>query len=167
MTRENGDVVFQPQTVPGRYAIYYMPYQQPETTSGAWNGSYLPALASAESEWLAKHGLNVPTVENSIRFVETPKKDEGTVLNASFEMIAGNLASFADNDYTMTYETRFANHRGHFVGRRSCRKTTAAAIGRSSTTMAANSSWASAARIAKTTRRIQNSSRPTGTRLGR
>jgi hypothetical protein len=114
ITRENGDVVFQPKTVPGQYAIYYMPYQQPETTSGEWGGSYLPPLTSADPGWLAKHGLNVPVVENSIRFVETRKKDEGDLLNASFELISGSLAGFADN-CTMTYEVRFANHAGNFV----------------------------------------------------
>ena len=59
ITREYGDVVFQPQTVPGRYAIYYMPYQHPATTSGEWNGSYLPPRLVAEPAWLAKHGLSV------------------------------------------------------------------------------------------------------------
>jgi len=58
ITREFGDVVFQPQTVPGRYAIYYMPYQHPVTTSGEWNGSYLPPRLVAEPSWLAKHGLS-------------------------------------------------------------------------------------------------------------
>jgi hypothetical protein len=58
ITRECGDVIFQPKTVSGRYAVYYMPYEQQPMTSGDWSGRYLPASASAESAWLAKHGLN-------------------------------------------------------------------------------------------------------------
>jgi hypothetical protein len=115
LTREFGDVVFQPKTVPGRYAVYYMPYQQPETTSGTWNGSYFPAVLSADADWLARHGLNVSEGETCIRFVETPKEDEKDLLTASFEVISGRLASFGDNDYTMTYDVRFANHKGNFV----------------------------------------------------
>ena len=42
LTRECGDVVFQPQTTPGQYAIYYMPYEQPKTTAHKWKGRYLP-----------------------------------------------------------------------------------------------------------------------------
>lgn len=115
ITRENGDVVFQPKTVPGRYAIYYMPYEQPTTTSGEWSGSYLSSAISAEPGWLAKHGLNAAAVANSIRFLETPKTRDGDILNASFDVISGSLADFAGNEYEMTYEASFVGQKGNYV----------------------------------------------------
>jgi len=114
-TREYGDVVFQPQTVPGRYAIYYMPYRQPDYTSGQWVGSYLPVRPTADPGWLAQHGLQAAAGADWIRFVAPPRGDEGGALGTSFEILAGGPTDFADNDYTMTYEVRFSDHRGPFV----------------------------------------------------
>lgn len=114
-TREYGDVVFQPQTVPGRYALYYMPYQQPDHTSGQWAGSYLPVRLTAEPGWLAQHGLQAPAGQDWIRLVGPPREGEPGAVGASFEILAGSPEGFADNDYTMTYEVRFANHLGPFV----------------------------------------------------
>lgn len=115
LTRECGDVVFQPRAGSRRYAIYYMPYEQPETTSGGWNGSYLPVRVTAESAWLAKHGLNVSAVEDTIRFYGSPKEDESGAVGASHEIVSGSAADFANNDYTMSCEVHFINHRGNFV----------------------------------------------------
>ncbi|MEA1949998.1 MAG: DUF6067 family protein, partial [Planctomycetota bacterium] len=115
VTREYGDVVFQPKTVPGRYAIYYMPYRQPGKTSGTWNGSYLPARVTADPAWMARHGLNVSAVENTIRPVGALKTNADSALGASFEVISGSAAKFAGNDYKMTYEVRFPQHVGPFV----------------------------------------------------
>ena len=115
LTREYGDVVFQPQAGPGRFAIYYMPYQQPGNTSGGWNGSYLPVRVTAESTWLTKHDLDIAAVESTIRFVGSSKEDDSGAVGSSFEIISGSTVDFADNDYTMTYEVHFLNHRGNFV----------------------------------------------------
>lgn len=112
ITREHGDVVFQPRTVPGRYAIYYMPYQQPEWTSGQWNGSYLPPRLVADEDWLATHGLGAAEPQNAIRFTGAPIVGDDGALGSSFEIIAGNAAAFAGNDYTMTYEVSFPGHLG-------------------------------------------------------
>ena len=90
LTREYGDVVFQPQTGPGRYAVYYMPYQQPGTTSGGWNGSSLPVRVTAESTWLAKQDLDVAAVESTIRFVGSSKEDDSGAVGSSFEIISGS-----------------------------------------------------------------------------
>ncbi len=115
ITRECGDVVFQPRTVPGQYAIYYMPYQQPATTSGEWNGSYLAPRLVAEPGWLVRHGLSDATWPQAIRFVGSPRESEGGAIGSSFEIIAGSAVAFAQNDYAMTYEVRFADHRGPCV----------------------------------------------------
>ncbi len=112
LTRESCDVVFEPKTVPGQYAIYYMPYQQPATTSGEWNGSYLPPRLIAVPEWLARHGLGSTTADNAVRFIGSRQEGENGSLGSSFEVIAGSAVAFADNDYTMTYEVRFPDHRG-------------------------------------------------------
>ncbi|MHB8971105.1 MAG: glycoside hydrolase domain-containing protein [Pirellulaceae bacterium] len=112
ITREYGDVVFQPRTVPGQYAVYYMPYQQPSTTSGSWNGSYLPPRLAAEPAWLAEHALDDSISQNIIRFSAPPPEGEAGNLGSSFEIIAGSAVAFAENNYSLTYEVRFADHRG-------------------------------------------------------
>ena len=54
--REYGDLVFQPQTVPGEYYVYYMPFEiQPGY--GAYTNDYLPPEQTAEEEWLRRNGL--------------------------------------------------------------------------------------------------------------
>ncbi len=56
LTPEFGDIIFQPHTVPGRYEIYYMPYQIvgkqyfPDTC-------YEPLQDTADTAWVAKWGL--------------------------------------------------------------------------------------------------------------
>ena len=57
VNREEGDIVFQPQTVPGKYYIYYMKY----VTSGSANYptvKYPSFKETASSEWLSKNKLN-------------------------------------------------------------------------------------------------------------
>ena len=115
ITRETGDVVFQPRTVPGRVAIYTMPYEQPKITSGQWRGAYLPVRLTADDAWLAKHHLTVPPTANAIHFIGSPRKHDEQLLDTSFEILAGNSRNFADNTYTMTYEVLFRHHQGNFV----------------------------------------------------
>jgi len=116
LAREHGDVVFQPKRAPGRYAIYYMPYQQPATTSGEWNGGYLPPRLVAGPAWLEKHGLNASSYsESRIRFLTVPKEGDGGAIGGPFEIVAGSAIGFAGNDYVLSYEVRFPGHRGPCV----------------------------------------------------
>ena len=116
LTRESGDVVFQPQTVPGRYAIYYLPYQQPATTSGEWNGGYLPPRLVAAPAWLAKHGISASSyAENRIRFLTVPKEREDGAIGSTFEIVSGSAVAFADNEYVLNYELAFRSHSGPCV----------------------------------------------------
>ena len=56
ITREFGDVVFQPETVPGRYYLYYLPYTV-TPTSWAYSVRYSHAEPSAAATWLERNGL--------------------------------------------------------------------------------------------------------------
>ena len=51
-----GDIVFQPSTVPGEYAVYYLPYTAPQ---GNFDdpGEYYPPQDTAAPDWLARNGL--------------------------------------------------------------------------------------------------------------
>jgi hypothetical protein len=56
INREFGDLIFQPQTVPGEYYVYYMPY----VISGRRNYptvTYSEPEQSAETDWLERHEL--------------------------------------------------------------------------------------------------------------
>jgi hypothetical protein len=63
LDRFEGTLAFQPQTVPGDYFIYYLPYV-PEPGWGNYNHDYLPAQETAASEWklrLPAHTEGLPT----------------------------------------------------------------------------------------------------------
>lgn len=63
INREFGDLIFQPQTIPGKYYIYYMPY----SISGRRNYPtviYQDPEYTAEAAWLQRNGL---TTENLSR----------------------------------------------------------------------------------------------------
>ena len=56
VNREFGDLVFEPQTAPGEYLVYYMPY----TVSGLTYSptvTYTPPHATADPVWLRRHQL--------------------------------------------------------------------------------------------------------------
>ncbi|MEN3001904.1 MAG: glycoside hydrolase domain-containing protein [Armatimonadota bacterium] len=61
ITQEFGEIVFQPLTVPGRYEIYYLPYDPPYWIGDTWSdppkGKYFPPQATADAEWLHRHRL--------------------------------------------------------------------------------------------------------------
>ncbi len=61
ITPEYGELVFQPLTAPGRYEVYYLPYDPPRWVWEMWGesakGRYFPPEPTADSEWLARHGL--------------------------------------------------------------------------------------------------------------
>src|ERR1017187_438076 len=51
--RFEGALVFQPQTAPGDYFVYYLPFV-PELNWGSYNHDYLPPLETAASDWKAR-----------------------------------------------------------------------------------------------------------------
>lgn len=113
--RETGDVLFQPATAPGRYAIYYLPYRE-VTATGEWNGEYLPQRQRADPAWIARHGLaDAARIEPGIRFLGAPWEGPEGGLGAAFEIMAPSGGGFAGNDYALDFEVRFADHRGSFV----------------------------------------------------
>ncbi|MDW8104287.1 MAG: DUF6067 family protein, partial [Armatimonadota bacterium] len=61
VTQEFGEIVFQPLSAPGKYEIYYLPYDPPYWVWDMWGestkGKYFPPQQTADPEWLRKHGL--------------------------------------------------------------------------------------------------------------
>lgn len=57
ITREFGDIVFQPPTAPGRYYLYYLPYTVTPTPY-AYSLRYSHAEATAAATWLERNGLS-------------------------------------------------------------------------------------------------------------
>ncbi len=56
INREFGDLIFQPETVPGTYFLYYLPYKA-NPVSWAYSITYLSPKATADPAWLARHQL--------------------------------------------------------------------------------------------------------------
>lgn len=61
VTQEYGEIVFQPATAPGKYEIYYLPYDPPHWVWDMWGestkGKYFPPQDTADAEWLRQHHL--------------------------------------------------------------------------------------------------------------
>ena len=57
VSRESGDIVFRPVTVPGTYAVYYLPYNPPGTGPFGTGGAYVAPETTAAADWVTKHGL--------------------------------------------------------------------------------------------------------------
>jgi len=53
VTREKGEIVFQPATVPGEYWIYYLPYRQAGRTNYP-QSEYLAPEKTADPQWLSR-----------------------------------------------------------------------------------------------------------------
>jgi hypothetical protein len=56
VTREFGDLVFQPATVPGNYEVYYLPYN-PGTGNFDDAGTYFKPQDTADPDWLKRNHL--------------------------------------------------------------------------------------------------------------
>jgi len=69
ITRESGDIVFQPVTAPGNYEIYYLPYN-PGTGNFDDAGTYFPPTDTADKAWLSSNGLNTSKLPGTL-----PKAD--------------------------------------------------------------------------------------------
>ena len=54
--REFGDLAFQPETAPGNYFLYYLPYHA-DTAPSRYSITYLSPKQTADAAWLARHGL--------------------------------------------------------------------------------------------------------------
>ncbi len=67
VTQEYGDIVFQPVTTPGRYEVYYMPYEPPHWVWDMWGEStksvYFSPKPTADPEWLVRNGLTGDGIE--------------------------------------------------------------------------------------------------------
>ncbi|NSW79118.1 MAG: hypothetical protein HPY54_08805 [Chthonomonadetes bacterium] len=59
--QEYGEIVFQPVTAPGRYEVYYLPYDPPHWVWDMWGestkGKYFPPRSTADAEWLKRNRL--------------------------------------------------------------------------------------------------------------
>lgn len=74
VTEEQGEIAFEPVTVPGEYEVYYLPFDQ----SPQWGldaGRYKAPTDTAEPEWaqrIAKQGGELPTAEVTAIECRTP-----------------------------------------------------------------------------------------------
>ncbi|MGQ9737475.1 MAG: glycoside hydrolase domain-containing protein [Armatimonadota bacterium] len=61
ISQEYGEIVFQPATVPGRYEVYYLPYDPPHWVWDMWGestkGKYFVPKPTADAEWLRRNRL--------------------------------------------------------------------------------------------------------------
>lgn len=62
--RESGDLIFQPATVPGEYAVYYLPYN-PGTGNFDDPGTYFEPEHTAEADWIARNRLSPQALESA------------------------------------------------------------------------------------------------------
>lgn len=60
--RAYGELVFQPETVPGSYYLYFLPYKA-DTVPWAYSITYLPPEVTADPAWIARHHLTKGTFD--------------------------------------------------------------------------------------------------------
>jgi len=65
VNREFGEFAFQPQTAPGSYYLYYLPYVK--TGSSYPKGAYPDFERTAEPAWLERNGLSAPASLETVR----------------------------------------------------------------------------------------------------
>ena len=110
INREFGDIVFQPQTVPGKYYVYYMPYTQegkyyPKVT-------YNPPEETAAQSWVEKNKVETGyKVFPKAKFVKLESKDEFNEFTAmehiaSKKEIAKLLKDNTDRSFLVFYQDR-------------------------------------------------------------
>jgi hypothetical protein len=110
INREFGEIVFQPQTVPGKYFVYYMPYTQkgkyyPKVT-------YNPPEETASAAWLSKNKVETDyKLFPEATFVKLESKDEFNDFTrmehiASKSEIAKLLKDNPDKSFLVFYQDR-------------------------------------------------------------
>ena len=57
INREAGDLVFQPQTAPGDYEIYYLPFPWQDSIGGGYYGRYVAPKDTADPAWVERNHL--------------------------------------------------------------------------------------------------------------
>ena len=62
--RFEGVLAFEPQTAPGQYLIYYLPYT-PQPAWGNYDGNYLPPQETASPDWKARLPQDTATLPNA------------------------------------------------------------------------------------------------------
>ncbi len=75
INREFGEIVFQPQTVPGKYYVYYMPF----TKKGSYypKVTYNPPEETASSNWIKKNNIKTSIDKfPRAKFVNLESKDK-------------------------------------------------------------------------------------------
>lgn len=118
-TPGGGDVIFQPQTVPGTYAVYFMPWKAAEVAWPGWLGSYYPAGSIADPTWLEHNYIHLDRMPGdyfcqwhrvnqvpSPDFVMNTLKSGGVSIGRDF-MMSDSDCGFVDNHYRMTFDLRF------------------------------------------------------------
>ena len=117
INQEFGDIVFQPQTVPGIYEIYYLPYNSPRGPMDVPQG-YLPPQDTADREWLIRNHLTKEELEKGEwrnlpqgRVLEIQARDEFNSFYpmeviATQEEIYSLIARYQDRDYLIFPEDR-------------------------------------------------------------
>ncbi len=74
LTQDFGDIVFEPATAPGEYAIYYYPLEPlPRRPMGTTNFKYAEPMDTASEEWLMENGLNEGRFFEANAFAGIPK----------------------------------------------------------------------------------------------
>jgi len=117
INQEFGDIVFQPQTVPGTYEIYYLPYNSPKGPMDVPQG-YFPPQDSPEKEWLMRNHLTPEELNKGewrnlpkARVLEIQARDEFNSFYpmeviATQEEVNSLLARYQDKDYLVFPEDR-------------------------------------------------------------
>lgn len=108
MTRQSGELVFQPQTAPGTYFIYYLPFTE-QKDWGWYSGDYLPAKDTADPEWAkrVKDKADLPQAK-VIAFESRTEFDRVDPMEivASADEVAAMKSKFPDRDFLLFPEDR-------------------------------------------------------------
>jgi len=117
VTREAGDLVFQPATAPGEYHVYYLPYN-PGVANFDDPGTYFAPEDTADREWLARNGLTAEGLASGkwralprAELVEIQARSEFHRMDpmeilATEEETAGLLAAHPNRSYLLFPEDR-------------------------------------------------------------
>jgi len=116
INREFGDIVFQPQTIPGDYYVYYLPFKM-EGRSNYPSVTYPESVGTADSEWLKKHGIEAGNPsDNPANFLQATivafqSIDEFNSFFpmeqiATFQETSGLLKRFPNSGYLLFPEDR-------------------------------------------------------------